>query len=621
MEKGDKKKGHPMDRMDRHTHKSILEFINAARGPQDLMTIPPQAVKVNEHGEFRGADPHDLLLRRHGVEKEKPLLERKAAEQLLCARDEASPLYGFRHLREVEEILDQRTFRLFTDLLTIHFGPASRGAWREAGKILKGEQPVNVAHGAMLCSGKVLFIEAACRDPDLKSETPLYDPMTGAITFPDPPKVGTQYENLYCSGHSFLSDGKLLVVGGGGENGDTPVPDQAWLFDPDTETWDYTRDKGNPDPATNRTRMVKGRWYPTVVTLGDRRVLIASGWPWATDSKMEIYSEATGRFSLVNTQNPPGDKDFGQLYPGLHHLPDGRVFYAPTGWGEATIEPSASIDLYSGGVPLWTDLGSTDRGKGMSVQILSRSYPYVRVMVIGGDNPGKSTTYQVINLSAGSPAWSSDINLPVAFGETSITPRTNVNVVLLPDNTVFMCGGTEPNQPCWLYDPASPGTWRQMANLSTRRAYHSFALLLPSAEVLVSGSDGANSERNLIEIYRPPYLFHPDGSPIADSDRPQITSVIEYPNKIHHGQTFQIGTPQANAIDRVVLVRPMAVTHQTDTEQRVIELDPVTVVDENTISVVAPDGWHPHAMAPAGCYMLFIFSGGVPSHAKFILLH
>ena len=364
--------------------------------------------------------------------------------------------------------------------------------------------------------------------------------------------------------------------------------------------------------------MKKGRWYPTDVTLGDRRVLIASGWPSATDSKMEIYSEATGRFSLVTTQDPPGDKDFGQLYPGLHHLPDGTVFYAPTGWGSGTIEASASIDLFSGGTPFWTDLGSTDRGKGMSVQILSRDYPYVRVMVIGGDNPGKSTTYQTIDLSAGSPAWSSDTNLELAFGETTITPRTNVNVMLLPDNTVFMCGGTAANQPCWLYDPASPGTWTQMANLPTTRAYHSFALLLPSAEVLVSGSSGVNPDRNLIEIFRPPYLFHPDGSPIADADRPQISSVTEYPNKIHHGQTFQIGTPQANCNDRVVLVRPMAVTHQTDTEQRVIELEPPKVVNGNTISVVAPNGWHPHAKAPAGCYMLFIISAGVPSHAKFI---
>lgn len=620
MAKGDKKKAHPMDR---HTHRRILEFINAARGPQDLMVIPPQAVKVDEPRGFRGPDPHDLLQMRHGTKKERPLLERKVAEQLFHARDEASPLYGFRHLREVAEILDRRTFRLFTGLLSTHFGPATRGAWRDGDRVVNGTERVNVAHAGMLCSGKVLFIEAACSDIVHKSETPLYDPDSGALSFPAPPQVGTEYENLYCAGHSFLSDGKLLAVGGGGENGETPVPDLAWIFDPDSESWDFARDKGNPDPATNRERMKKGRWYPTVVTLGDRRVFIASGWPSLTDSKMEIYSEATGRFTLVTTQDPPGDKDFGQLYPGLHHIPDGRVFYAPTGWGGGTIEPSASIDLFTGATPAWTDHGSTDRGKGMSVQILSRDYPYVRVMVVGGDTTGKNTSYQVIDLSVGTPSWPSDASLPLAFAETTITPRTNVNLVLLPNNTVFMCGGTSANQPCWLYDPdaAAGSEWTQMAALNTIRAYHSFALLIPSGEVLVSGSNGANDERNLIQIFSPPYLFLPDGTRIPDSDRPQITSVTEYPNVIHHGQTFEISTPDPSAVDRVVFVRPMAVTHQTDSEQRVIELEPPTVVNGNTISVVAPNGWHPHAKAPAGCYMLFIISAGVPSHAKFILLH
>ena len=146
MAKGDKKKEHPMDR---HTHRRILEFINAARGPQDLMVIPPQAVKVDEPRGFRGPDPHDVLQRRHGPKKERPLLEWKVAEQLFHARDEASPLYGFRHLRDVAEILDQPIFRSFTDLLSTHFGPATRGAWRDGGRVVNGTERVNVAHAGM----------------------------------------------------------------------------------------------------------------------------------------------------------------------------------------------------------------------------------------------------------------------------------------------------------------------------------------------------------------------------------------------------------------------------------------------------------------------------------------
>ena len=63
-----------------------------------------------------------------------------------------------------------------------------------------------------------------------------------------------------------------------------------------------------------------------------------------------------------------------------------------------------------------------------------------------------------------------------------------------------------------------------------------------------------------IEIYNPPYMF---------STRPTISGV---PSLVHHGQTFTIDSPDAISINRVVLVRPMAVTHQTDTEQRVLDM-------------------------------------------------
>ena len=450
----------------------------------------------------------------------------------------------------------------------------------------------------------------------------MYDPVTENITFPAPPQVGAEYENLYCCGSVFLSDGRLLAVGGGGENGDTDVPDLAWIYDPDAGTWDFTRDKNNTDVNTNRTRMNHARWYPTLVNLGNGSILIASGrdglpLPRIPVSTMEIYSESSGRFMDVTTQN---DKSFPALYPGLHLLPGGEVFFSATGW-RGSIEQSAYIDLFTAGTPEWDDVGSVNREIGMSVQILSPEYPFVQIMTVGGNSTGKDISYQIINLSTLSPSWQPDTPLPIAFGETSITPRRNPNVVLLPDNTVFVSGGTSANEPCWLYNPASGGSWSQMANLPTQRAYHSLALLLPSGEVLTSGAVGGSADRNLIEIYRPPYMFNSDGTPRSDAQRPQIALVPEYPTKIHHGSTFEIETPQADEIDKVVLVRPMAVTHQTDSEQRAIHLS-FSKSGATILSATAPNGWHPHAMAPAGCYMLFIINtDGIPSSAKFVLLH
>ena len=67
----------------------------------------------------------------------------------------------------------------------------------------------------------------------------------------------------------------------------------------------------------------------------------------------------------------------------------------------------------------------------------------------------------------------------------------------------------------------------------------------------------------------------------------------------------------------------MAITHQTDTEQRVLDM-PVThdPMNPTQLTLVAPHGGHPHAFAPKGYYMLFaVRNDGVPSEAKFIFLH
>ena len=101
--------------------------------------------------------------------------------------------------------------------------------------------------------------------------------------------------------------------------------------------------------------MNRDRWYPTVVTLGDEpgRVFIASGFP----TQMEIYSESSGTFSLVTTTG--GDRAFSQLYPGLHLLPGGEIFYAPVGFGSAAGEQSGYFDFdpMNNLAGHWTDLG------------------------------------------------------------------------------------------------------------------------------------------------------------------------------------------------------------------------------------------------------------------------
>jgi hypothetical protein len=73
-------------------------------------------------------------------------------------------------------------------------------------------------------------------------------------------------------------------------------------------------------------------------------------------------------------------------------------------------------------------------------------------------------------------------------------------------------------------------------------------------------------------------------------------------------------------IQRVVLVRPAAVTHQTDSEQRVLPLS-FQVNGADTIEATAPGGTGPNPIAPRGHYMLFILNQqGVPSVSKWIFV-
>ncbi|MCZ6673503.1 MAG: DUF1929 domain-containing protein [Verrucomicrobia bacterium] len=606
-------------------HRRILQFLNAAARPEDLMKPPEKTVRPEWRGGGRNRPFYDDHTDR-GQPKIKPksIMKRKDAECILAERGRISPLQGFFHLDQIVRILDLDWVIDLIRTLSVHLGPSAMGTWEDGGTVEKDGTSYRIAHGALLRTGKVLFIEAACEWNNPTSETPIWNPETGDITIPVAPA-----DNLYCAGHAFLSDGTLLAVGGGGENGNPEGdPSTGLLFDPVAETWDVTKDLKSP--GNPRTKMLRSRWYPTVVTLGDDpgRSLIASGYP----AEMEIYSENTGTYSLVTATPDPtmdvdtnGNKNFPQLYPGLHPLPGGEIFYAPVGFADNgedlpntdAVQESAHFEFdytATGAVGKWTDRGAAKRTKGMSVLITKSTSPYLQVMMIGGGvTDSEARKFQLIDVTGPSTTWSTPQDLPTdtTTGGT-ISPRIHPNVVLLPDGTVFVCGGVaDTTAPCLLYDPET-GIWTRLASLASFRGYHSLALLLPSGEVVATGGTGGRVSDNVLEIYKPPYL-NTGGTP------PKIDNVS--PDPIHHGKAFTITLENNAVITKVTLVRPMAVTHQTDSEQRVIKVDHLQT-GTKTLTATAPNGGHPHALAPKGWYMLFVIdNNGVPSKGEFVFLH
>ena len=433
-----------------NVHKRILRFLNAARRPEDLTNLPANKIKPLIDPEHRQKRP----TRNDAVEEPcDELCKIDVAKTILEARDQRHPL-EFRHVEELQPILNAAEFGRTTGILKDGFGGATYGSWSDPVDLEDEDERLTVVHAAVVNTGEVLMIQNACNAGI--SKTPLWNPETKTLSpSPIPPSEG-----LYCSGHCFLTDGKLLVVGGRGDAGDWPNDkDITWLYDPATKAWDVTRDKPADGSPPQRTKMHFDRWYPTLVNVGDEsgRVLIASGdntvnrWtqqrppPALPPIQMEVYSEQSGEFQLVTT---PEDKYHRPTYPGLHLLPGGEIFFAPVGFrtsGESTgaydlNEDSAFFDFTGAFTGEWTDIGPNDRTKGMSVQLLSNTFPFVQVMTAGGGDFETSRTYQMIDLSAMNPSWDAAVTLPTERGGTDPISLVHPNLVLLPDGTLFVCG-------------------------------------------------------------------------------------------------------------------------------------------------------------------------------------
>lgn len=155
-----------------------------------------------------------------------------------------------------------------------------------------------------------------------------------------------------------------------------------------------------------------------------------------------------------------------------------------------------------------------------------------------------------------------------------------------------------------------------MAPEAKVRTYHSAALLLPSGQVLSTGSgEGggityANSEFSA-QLFTPPYLFDPDGSLAA---RPSITSA---PPRLFYGHPFTVQTPDAGAVTRGSLIRLSSVTHAFNMSQVIY---PLTFAPDGSTSVSATAPTRA-SLAPPGPYMLFLVNqSGVPSVAKMVMV-
>src|SRR5262249_56084427 len=104
--------------------------------------------------------------------------------------------------------------------------------------------------------------------------------------------------------------------------------------------------------------------------------------------------------------------------------------------------------------------------------------------------------------------------------------------------------------------PARLGTGSAAGANATQRLYHAVALLLPDATVWVAGGNPQRGTyNNTMEIYKPAYLFNPNGTMAT---RPSITSA---PSSVSYSNTFTVTTPDAASISSAVFIRHGGVNH------------------------------------------------------------
>ncbi|KAI9760736.1 MAG: hypothetical protein M4579_001474 [Chaenotheca gracillima] len=516
-------------------------------------------------------------------------------------------------------------------------------------------------------------------DTGAPSPTPYtYDDGSGLFVF------GTEYNletnglrklkplsNTFCSAGSFYSDGTLLNLAGA-EEGSAGVAegfDKLRTYAPGPCTGNCTMDWEEQSAMLQHYR-----WYPTAQTMTDGNILLVGG----SDAGGLVLNEASinvptyekvyqdGRtppapvtlpiLEFTDAQNLDPGKSYN-LYPNLHLLPNpsvaNQIF---TIAGNSTIiwdYDSDSLVATLEDTPL---APRTFPSSATTVLLPLRAPDYTpTVLLCGGSsgdipNPKGLGDCYTMNPLDSSPTWQTEDSLPNGA-------QTMSDGLLLPDGTVLLIngartgcgGGFQADDPVYnplIYNASQPSGSR-FASLDAGtipRMYHSVAILLPSGEVLLAGSNptvsygptgnvpagwpyfGNNGhtcallqqQRNTsaypteyrVELFSPPYM--------SATARPSVKSC---PYAINYGESFVLdatlsGSPLSGTTE-IVLLHQGFHTHGLAMGQRMVQLSTTAVAGDSTFNVKAPPD---ASVMPPGIYLIFAVNNGIPSEGIWIEL-
>ena len=472
--------------------------------------------------------------------------------------------------------------------------------------------------------GKVITFSSYAHDSfgqgvtDHTTLTATWDPTAYKISHRH---VRKTHHDMFCPGMAFDVDGRMLISGG-------ESADKVSIYDPTKDDWTSVAPmkiargyQGSVTCANGHIFIVGGSWGPVGIDFGDRNG--------------ETYDPKKNKWTKLNevkSEDIQTTEDWEKDYRADNHVwlmgwRNNSIFHAgpakmmhwisPTG-------PGAVLNVSLRGVVDHNPI-IHDRMCGVAAM-----YDAVegKILAAGGapsynyrDGEGyirseKATTEaHVITLDQ--PYG--DVEVKVAGEEGGMHyARSFAHAVILPNGETFVVGGQEeprvftehtPQLTPEIYSPTKD-VWTKVAPNTVPRAYHSFALLLRDASVLVGGG-GLTIQLPVnhfdAQIYVPQYLLNANGT---RAKRPIITRTSE--TSVLPGGEFIITTD--SEVVSASLVRYGGTTHSLNNDQRRI---PLTLQDSGTslnyfVSIPGDGGG-----AIPGYYMLFVMDAqGVPSEAK-----
>lgn len=521
------------------------------------------------------------------------------------------------------------------------------------------------------------------------------------ILHPDPVKGGQ--EDIFCSGITLTSTGEALAPGSTTwhtldedppNNFYTPLKggEQTVLYDPLANAWN-----DGPD-------MEEARWYPSALQLPNGDSLVASGvqtlfFPTTYNTLLETldpdpeegepeWTLQDASFKIADGVTVPQNvlpdtpstpfafvdethKGLPNLpmYPRLHVLPggphEGDVLYAANGdvWAPFGHHPDQPVfgHFQTLDTDAWT--WSIHEPSPFSLRNLGASVP----LMVDAEDPqprflsfGGTLHQSLVATDTAEIIDASGETITSHVTDSMEIPRWTGNGVLLPDGSVIAAGGSVYDNVLMFSSPTVgplnlerfvptddglDGEWETLPAMETVRAYHSSAVLMDDARVLLGGHvplpafhDAQRTHMNpqhvdtTFEIYEPAYLHHDDATrpqilseeitvvnPQTSRDAPSGTDVGAV-----FGDTLQVPVEDLDAVGSVTLMKPGASTHQFTADQMGIQLawaDAGTDEDGATVLEVHIPSTHDATLVP-GAYMLFVNEdtgdGIYPSEAAWI---